>query len=341
MKNPRKQLNKIIVHPSFKKTIEEIKNSNMQVLQKPTIVESDFSDRMFPSVGNLREIEHELKYNLDAKKGEEFSKKQFWGGYDESKLNFVALEGMAFFTSHSLVISDKKEYTPLNYLTFYFYTKAKKLSETSEFIKYTENAVEASNLDYVVDRATILTEHDVDNIILFIDGPLVGGNMTSYTLDLVEKLHKKGIIPIFFVKNSDSNLVINNTESLINGFNSDMHWSHHILKPGQRTRFYLYADAYNPRNAKIFCYLKAFNLSPQRIEMHTDTYELCKDNLNNVLDLIYYLILVHGDLKNPQIRPIAIAEMYARESLRLIDPFKIFRSIGLVPSMNEIRFGGV
>jgi hypothetical protein len=133
MKNPRKQLNKIIIHPSFVRTIEEIKNSNMKVFQKPTVVESDFSDRIFPSVGNLREIEHEAKFGLDPKNGEKFAKKQFWGGYDESKLNFVALEGMAFFTSHSLVISDKKEYLPLNYLTFYFYTKAKKLSENSEF----------------------------------------------------------------------------------------------------------------------------------------------------------------------------------------------------------------
>ena len=340
MKNPRKRLNKIIVHPSFAQTIEEIKNSNMNVFQKPTLVESDFSDRVFPSSGNIKAIEDKAIYNLDAKNGEEYSRNVFWGGYDESKLNFVALEGMAFFTSHSLVLSDKNEYVPVNYLTFYFYTKAKSLADKSAFIKFTDNAVEASNFDYVVDRAKVLTELDVDNIILFIDGPLVGGNMTSYTIDLVEKLHKKKIIPIFFVKNSDSNLVTDNIGNLSQRFNSDMHWSHHILKRGQRTRFFLYADSHNPKNAKIFCYLKAFDLSPQRIELHTATYDLCKENVDALLNLIYYLILVHGDLKNPQIRPIAVAELYARESLRLIDPFKIFRSIGIVPSMNEIRFGG-
>ena len=37
------------------------------------------------------------------------------------------------------------------------------------------------------------------------------------------------------------------------------------------------------------------------------------------LHLSYYLLLVQGDLKNPQVRSIAIAEKFARKALKLIN----------------------
>lgn len=57
------------------------------------------------------------------------------------------------------------------------------------------------------------------------------------------------------------------------------------------------------------------------------------------MDLVYYLLLVQGDLKNPQIRPIAIAEKYARKTLQLIDINKLTYGSGLIPTMNQDRFG--
>jgi hypothetical protein len=238
------------------------------------------------------------------------------------------------------VLASKEEYLPICYLSFYFYTRSKNITQNSSFINYTEDHKADSNRDYVEDRNNFLGEWSLEKTILLIDGPLIGGNLTSYTLKLVEKLHEKWIIPIFFVKNSDSNLVTDNIVELKNRYNSDMHWSYNILKVGQRTNFVMYKDEYNPENAKIFCYLKTFGLSPQRIEFHVDTYSMYKDDMNNLMDLIYYLLLVHGDKKNPQVRPIAIAEKYARDILSMTDSYNLIKTSGLIPTMNQERFGG-
>ena len=57
------------------------------------------------------------------------------------------------------------------------------------------------------------------------------------------------------------------------------------------------------------------------------------------MDCISYFIIVQGDYVNPQIRPIAIAEKFARESLKLIDPYKYIKKVGVTATMNETRFG--
>ena len=80
------------------------------------------------------------------------------------------------------------------------------------------------------------------------------------------------------------------------------------------------------------------NVSPQRVEFDINTYLKFPNETTNLFDLIYYMILAQGDIKNPQLRPIAIAEKFARATLRLIDLGKIMRSIGLIPTMNESRF---
>ena len=61
--------------------------------------------------------------------------------------------------------------------------------------------------------------------------------------------------------------------------------------------------------------------------------------MDEIMDLIYYLLLVQGDLRNPQVRPIAIAEKYARETIHLVDINKLTRDSGLIPTMNQERFG--
>jgi len=99
-----------------------------------------------------------------------------------------------------------------------------------------------------------------------------------------------------------------------------------------------YTDDINPNLTKIFCYLKAFDASPHRLELDIDTYRKYVDNIDDVLGLAYYLLLAQGDLRNPQIRSIAIAEKYARETLRLINFTEMMRELGIMPTMNQERF---
>jgi len=132
--------------------------------------------------------------------------------------------------------------------------------------------------------------------------------------------------------------VTDEIKELHNQYNSDMHWSFEYLKQGQRTNFFKYADKRNPKNSKIFCYLKSFNVSPQRVEFHVDTYEKYQNQIPDLLDLIYYLILVQGDKKNPQVRPIAIAEKYARATISLFNLSKMMKDVGIVPTINQERF---
>ena len=118
-----------------------------------------------------------------------------------------------------------------------------------------------------------------------------------------------------------------------------MHWAYSNLNKGNRSAFFIYRDLKNPRNARIFCYLKAFDTSPLRVEFHPITFEKYKPMIQDILDMIYYFLLLHGDSKNPQIRPIAIAEKYARETIHLFDLEEIVRSSGLTPTVNQERFG--
>lgn len=333
-------LNKLVLHPSFKNTINEIRKVNLTISQSPTPDKFDFSANTFPPNGRIALIENMASKNLDAGNGQKIAKQYTFSGYDESKLQYFCLEGSAYFTAHSLVIAGKSEYLPVNYLSFYFYTKSKKIADRSSFIKYSFDPKTDANTDYVEDRGAFLETWSVNKSILLIDGPLIGGNISSYTVKLIENLHRKGIIPIFFVKNSDSNLVTDNIKELKNQYHSDMHWSFNYLNVGQRSNFFIYKDDHNPKNSKIFCYLKAFNLSPQRVEFHTDTYFLYREHIDDIMHLVYYLLLVHGDRKNPQIRPIAIAEKYAREILRMTNSYELMKTSGLIPTMNQERFGG-
>lgn len=258
--------------------------------------------------------------------------------YDESVNKFEGLEGTAYLTSHSMVIHGTDDFIPVSLLTFYFYTRSSVLSKDSSYIKHTEEIETDSKLDYIQDREHLLGENVPENSVIFIDGPLIGSQMTKYTIDLSNLLLKKGIIPIFFVKNSDSNLVTDNITPLKNKYNSDMHWAYSILEQGERTNFFEYKDRHNSTFAKVFCYLKGFDPSPQRIEIDVQTFEKYSDVINNLLDMIYYLLIVQGDLKNPQIRSIAVAEMYARAALKLINFSKMMKDLGITPTMNQERF---
>jgi len=339
----RKKLNynKLIFHPNFKKIINEISSLKIKLPTNPTDLDLDFNLFNYPPDGKiLYKIEEENNYDLNPYKGQKICENKLINAYDESIIKFKGLEGVGYLTSHSLILQGKDDYIPSTFITFYFYTKSKYLSDKSEYIKYTEDDPEIqSKYDYIEDRSKFLLENVPDNSVLFIDGPLVGKQMTDQTIDLNDNLRKKNVIPIFFVKNSDSNLVTEYTSSLKGRFNSDMHWSYKTLKQGQRTSLYKYTDKNSREKAKIFCYIKPFDVSPVRVEIDVNTYVLNKDSFNNFFDLIYYLLLVQGDLKNPQLRTIAIAEKFARSTLSLINFIQLMKDLGITPTMNQERFG--
>jgi hypothetical protein len=117
-----------------------------------------------------------------------------------------------------------------------------------------------------------------------------------------------------------------------------MHYAYNLLNTGERTSFYSYLDDVG-KKGKIFSYIKSFNISPQRIEFDLTTFQENKDIINNIVDLIHYLTICQGDKNNPQIRPIAIAEKFARSTIKLYDIYNLMKNLGLISTINQERFG--
>lgn len=329
---------KLIFHLFFHDTIAEIKKLNIRLPGNPLHLEMDFAPYDLPQVGgSVQKIEKDAKSQLDPHNGEKCSTSVPICAYDESINKFQGLEGIAYLTSHSLILHGQSDFIPINLLTFYFYTRSKLLSQNSQHIKYSEDSEVDSKRDYISDREALLVKNVPEESVIFIDGPLLGGQMSRYTIKLNNLLLKKEIVPIFFVKNSNSNLVTDYSNELKGNYNSDMHWAYRYLKEGERTSLFRYADP-EDHFEKIFCYMKAFDVSPQRIEMDVKTFEKYSDRLSALFDLMYYLLLAQGDLKNPQIRSIAIAEKYARATLNLINFVQMMKDLGITPTMNQERF---
>ena len=291
-----------------------------------------------PNGGIISRFEEDQRIQLNANKGQKLVDDATICAYDESVNRFRGLEGTAFLTSHSLVVHGSLDYIPVNLLTFNFYTRSDTLFQNSKFIKRSEDPETDSKKDYVLDRSDFLVANVPENSVLFIDGPIIGRQMTSYTFRLNRTLLRKGIIPVFFVKNSTSNLLTDNIRELRGKYNSDMHWAYASLREGERTSLFKYVDRCSKQHAKVFCYLKTLDVSPHRIEVDMETFELHSERIMNLFNLIHYLLLVQGDLRNPQIRPIAIAEKYARATLNLINLVETMRRLGITPTMNQERF---
>jgi len=332
--------NKLLFHQNFRKTLFELRDLRIALPSNPSDLDINFSLYNYPINGKLvSEVEPIQKMKLNPIRGQELYQDGIkFCGYDESINNFLGLEGSAYLTSHCLLIHDEFDFIPISLLTFYFYTRSKALTGQSQYIRFTEDPETDSKKDYINDRTNFLVENVPNNSILFIDGPLIGGQMSSHTIKLNKLLLEKGIIPIFFVKNSNSNLVTDNMTAFNKMFNSDMHWSYKYLNKGERTSLFRYVDKHNEKHAKIFCYIKGFNVSPQRIEIDIKTFEKYHNILNNIFDIIYYLLLAQGNLKNPQIRTISIAEKYARSTLKLINLIQTMKSLGITPTLNQERF---
>jgi len=275
--------NKLMLHSSFNKTVEELNKINIKLPKSTSNVNLDFQNFNFPPSGELVTPIHEISaINLDAKNGEKkVNDDRILAAYDESINKFSSLGGTAFLMSHSLVVVEKMDFVPLNLLTFYFYTRSKEITSKSRFIKHSTDPEMDSKKDYIKDKIELLTN-----------------NCPTIMIHAINKFLSKDIMPIFFVKNSSSNLVTDNISGLCGKYNSDMHWAYKFLKKGQRTNFFKYVDKDHPDNAKIFCYLKAFNLSPQRVEFHINTFLKYQDEMDAIMDLVYYLLLVQKKSTN-------------------------------------------
>jgi hypothetical protein len=333
------KISKLIFHPSFDDTLLELKKRKIVLPSNPIDEEIDFSRYGYPQEGALISyIEDFGKFKLDANKGQTLSNSLLITAYDESVNKFEGLQGTAFLTAHSMIIHGLYDYIPVNLLTFYFYTRSLSLSQDSNHIKYSEEPEADSNRDYINDRKKLLIENLPENSVVFIDGPLIGGNMATATIDMNRELAEKNIVPLCFVKNSSSNMVTDNIVHLRGRYNSDMHWAYSFLQPGERTSLFRYTDGVNPNLTKIFCYIKSFDVSPQRIELDLTTYAKYANNVEDFFDLAYYLMLAQGDLKNPQIRSVSIAEKFARTTLKLINFEEMMKELGIIPTMNQERF---
>ncbi len=333
--------NRLILHPDFVQTVNALREVRVALPRTPVEADLHGQDKEFArSQSRLLKLEPAETYELDAARGDATAHANVRiAAYDESINRFSALEGTAFLTSHSLTLLDADRYSPVLMLTLYFYSRSKYLAAKTGKVRYSETPQMESQIDYVQDKIAFLSGHVPPSSLLFVDGPLIAGDVYVRVIAAMEMFHSHDILPVFFVKNSDSSLITDSNPELSGRFNSDLHWANELLDIGERTAFFRYADLNNPdRNAKVFCYVKSLHAPPTRIEFHLDTFARYTDQVSAVMDLVHYLMLVQGDDRNPQIRPIAVAEKYARAGIALFDLDRLVRTAGLQPTMNQERF---
>jgi len=343
--------NKFFLHPEFKDRVNAI-GRDVSLPKTPSQY-SITTDHSVNSNGKISICDKITAIPLNPKLEYEYFKKNKIFAYDESSAKYNTLEGSGILTCHSLVYIDDFDYLATTCLSFGFYTRSELLLDKNKEMKDVRNQntkemqkmgnfdqIDAAyKADYAIERTEFIVSNVVENSVVFIDGPLIGNQMTSYNLKMIDKFKQKLVISIFIVKNSNSNLLTDNLDILRGKYNSDLHWANQFLKPGERTNFFRYTDAVNPENTKVFCYIKPMPLecSPQRIEFHPYLYSQNKEFVEKLMNIIYYLYLVNGNPKNCQIRPITVAEMYAREVKKMYNINKFLDESDLKPTMNQAR----
>lgn len=334
---------KLIVPDDFFEMFDNIRTSEVKLPANFEIGKLSHTDSCFDS--KISKIEKDLdKKKLDILDGCNYvhSKNSLISAYDESFAKYSALSGKVTYLAHSLVTLYNNQYIPITWLNLLFVTKSKKLHKSinGSFMPRKEEWDVDTETNVLIGerKKEFIKKYCFENSLLLIDGPFIGGDATMYTKDIKDTYIEKNIVSIYIVKNSSATMIIDEYEKLKNDYNSDLHYADTILRPGERTSFYKYVDRNSKDNTKVFCYIKfSDNSSPVRIELPTDVYDKNIQSIETFLNVIYYLIMVQGNTTNPQVRPIAIAEMYARETLKLLDFKKIMQYSLLTPSMNEKR----
>src|SRR2546428_12015567 len=148
--------NKLILHPSFRQTLAALKEIRVALPRDPVTEDTSLRNYDLPrDRTRLAPLEAERKFALDGKRGEEVAEKGvIVSAYDESINKFTALEGTAYFTSHSLVVLASERYLPINLLTFYFLTRSRDIQSRSEFIQYSEDFTMDSEKTHILDKIT-------------------------------------------------------------------------------------------------------------------------------------------------------------------------------------------
>lgn len=101
-------LNKLLLHPDFEKTLEEL--SDKDIFLPHFGYEDSPHNISFQTLGQLLSNLEEIKaYKLDSNEGCNVTKDISYCAYDESIMKFSALEGTAYFTAHSLVVVGERD----------------------------------------------------------------------------------------------------------------------------------------------------------------------------------------------------------------------------------------
>ena len=330
----------LIVNPNWDKTIRELKNKKVLFISEP--VHGKANIRMPDDDGKKIQIleKDSISHKLNANNGKDITLSYQIEAYDESYQKYDALSGAAYFTCHTLVRLATDDYVSMCELTANYITKSEEVVNNSEIFSLAsaDSTTGAKfNENYSEERKNFLKSNVSENTILIIDGPLIGKQLSSRTIRLVKDLKERNIATFFVTKNSDSMLLSN--EIAPKKYHSDLDWASKNLLPGHRSSFIKYKDL-NGGHTEIFCYLKTYAYaSPLRISFYPSIYNGNKDLVKEVMDMLYFLVLDDGNQYNPQVRLIRIAELFARDIVKIANPDRQIRMSGLIPTVDQSRFG--
>jgi hypothetical protein len=129
--------NQLIIDPRFDETFKEVSKLDVSLPGYQDNFGYALEDLIFSSPDLVTPLSEIKSVKLDPQNGINLIQTGIpICAYDESTIKFQSLEGSAYFTSHSLVLLDKSDYLPVNYVTFYFYTKSKDIVKRSKLNRF-------------------------------------------------------------------------------------------------------------------------------------------------------------------------------------------------------------
>lgn len=272
--------------------------------------------------------------------------------YDESIFEYSSIEGQlrAIANCVTTISKDARDYIPSILLTLDFFTSSKAVADANQTIQGVQyldrdTATKAISIKYLTERNSHILQFTPANNILLIDGPLFAGEATHMNFNLIQSLLEQNIIPIFLVKNSSSSRIVEQHDL---PYNNDLHWAYSNLRPqhqadsASRSSLMQYTSGGHGKSqrTRVYAYLKpAYHLSPVRIEMSADTLLHVQETVtvDKLFEVLMHQFVLQGLGRNNQARLIAIAEKYARASLKSTHVYQLAEQTGLVSTMNEAR----